>query len=84
MDDFLEISDVKDGEDKADVTVVAVTVLKRFDTCLADVQLRRHAHASIKRPIFGNGTSASGMGLVEIEEAAVNKFNSGLVDDVLI
>lgn len=75
---------MEDWEDKADVTVVTVAVLKRLDTCFADVQLGGHAHAPIKRTIFGNGTSASRFGLIEIKEAAVDEFDGGLIDNVFI
>jgi hypothetical protein len=84
LDDFLEIPDMEDRQDKAHVSKMTVAVLQRLSTGIANVGLGRDAHAPIERTIFGNGTSSSGSSLVEIEEAAIDEFNCGLVYDVLI
>ena len=58
---------------------VAIALLQRFPTSLAEPTLAGNAHASIERSIRDNASVS-----LEVVETAITHFEDSLVDDVLI
>lgn len=75
---------MEDGQDKLDMSEMAIASEKWLVACFAVLSLTRDAHALVERSIFADLSLSVVLLSVEVEESSVCYLNLSLIDDILI